>query len=76
LAGAAGHVHVVEEEQPLGLVMSAAATAAGYLYASGRLRGRDKRTVDPLVERHGQAVAKALRERKAQVTYRRKPPCP
>ena len=24
--------------------MSAAATAAGYLYASGRLRGREKRT--------------------------------
>jgi hypothetical protein len=27
--------------------MSAAATAAGYLYASGRLRGRSKETADP-----------------------------
>lgn len=53
--------------------MSAAATAAGYLYASGRLRGRDKRAQDPLVERHGPTVAKALMERKQPVvTYRKR----
>lgn len=53
--------------------MSAAATAAGYLYASGRLnslRGR-KRERAELEQMHGPAVAKALTERRVTVTYRR-----
>jgi hypothetical protein len=44
--------------------MSAAATAAGYLYASGRLRGRASREQDP--ERTGEKGA-APRRREVRV---------
>lgn len=53
--------------------MSAAATAAGYLFASGRLNAmrEKKRERATLEQMHGPAVAKALTERKVLVTYRR-----
>ena len=51
--------------------MSAAATAAGYLYASGVLAKR--REERHLVRLHGPAVAKALLERQVKVTYKRRP---
>jgi hypothetical protein len=40
--------------------MSAAATAAGYLYASGRLRGRSQREQ----EQHGEHLGEEKREQK------------
>lgn len=58
--------------------MSAAATAAGYLYASGRLGGAKRRKEAEARElelRHGPTVAKALMERKKPVvTYKRRLP--
>lgn len=50
--------------------MSAAATAAGYLYASGRLRGRDRR----LVDHERRAAGKPLERRQPKVTYKRRIP--
>jgi hypothetical protein len=44
--------------------MSAAATAAGYLYASGRLRGRNSRDEqDQPGERHGRAGERPERKK-------------
>jgi hypothetical protein len=43
--------------------MSAAATAAGYLYASGRLRGRGTREQDQEQEHHQPEKAAAPKER-------------
>ena len=57
--------------------MSAAATAAGYLYASGRLGGKRRKEAEAreLALRHGPTVAKALMERKQPViTYKRRLP--
>lgn len=56
--------------------MSAAATAAGYLYASGRLsRLKQVREREELERMHGVTVAKALLERKpVKVTYKRRLP--
>lgn len=48
--------------------MSAAATAAGYLYASGRLTKRKE--AKKLERMHGPTVAKALLERRVPVTYK------
>lgn len=49
--------------------MSAAATAAGYLYASGRLRGRaGKEGHEPGAEERAQAPAQAARRRPLRVT--------
>lgn len=48
--------------------MSAAATAAGYLYASGRIRRQKE--LRELQQRHGPTVAKALLERRpVKVSY-------
>lgn len=54
-----------------GLPMSAAATAAGYLYASGRIvKLKEKRALERL---HGPSVAKALLERRqVEVRYKRR----
>jgi hypothetical protein len=49
--------------------MSAAATAAGYLYASGRLRGRAaKEGQETNAEERAQAPAQAARRRPLRVT--------
>lgn len=49
--------------------MSAAATAAGYLYASGRLRGRaGKEGHEGSAEERAQAPAQAARRRPLRVT--------
>ena len=49
--------------------MSAAATAAGYLYASGRLRGRaGKEGHEASAEERAQAPAQAARRRPMRVT--------
>jgi hypothetical protein len=45
--------------------MSAAATAAGYLYASGRLRGRSKDGEEPERNRDGLNGREALKGREA-----------
>ena len=42
--------------------MSAAATAAGYLYASGRLRGRNGREQEHHHDQHGPEQPKTERE--------------
>ncbi len=49
--------------------MSAAATAAGYLYASGRLRGRGAREQEPH-EEQPRAEEKKPREQKAREEVR------
>ena len=57
--------------------MSAAATAAGYLYASGRLRGRGGRDTmrSPVTESRrfsAKDQAKQREPRQVQITYRKK----
>ena len=53
--------------------MSAAATAAGYLYLAGMLGKRQRRGPESLAERHGPTVARALQERaQPKIVYKKK----
>jgi hypothetical protein len=56
--------------------MSAAATAAGYLYASGRLRGRNSREGEPSQPEPAQKAAPPARRREVRVAVYEAQPRP
>jgi hypothetical protein len=56
--------------------MSAAATAAGYLYASGRLRGRNSREGEPSQPEPAQKAALPARRREVRVAVYEPQPRP
>jgi hypothetical protein len=53
--------------------MSAAATAAGYLYASGRLRGRAAKDQEQGVEQRAEQQQPAHKEKRVKVHVERAP---